>query len=364
MPVTEFECAIAKSQIGRYINGEKLGQAVVDQLESHIAACPRCKLVLEEKRNSLMSTIEADRQERIRATSDPIPMNTPMTTTPGNMAPQLDSPRPETFGALARKFSDPNEADPKAELRRQLEAMANKRTGHIEIPVVAPAFAHQEQTETVKLKVVTDEPVGKKNLIDAFALFKRTNEPQAENAPASPAHDATMKKPIAYMAGLTTVVIAMSLVAKNPTALFGPKANDARVVASTANKGKSEAAQRFAAIREKSKKKQAAKLAALKKKQAAQAFAKKDLDAAAPKGVAKSSSAPTVKPKVKTAKVALKASPKVAKRKVALLTNTARVTTKRGTNAQRFARPTRKAAAKKSVRTSPENGTVKIYAPN
>lgn len=362
MPVTEFECAIAKSQIGRYINGEKLGQAVVDQLESHIAACPRCKLVLEEKRNSLMSTIEADRQERIRATSDPIPMtsvpatSTAITNTPGNTAPQLDSPRPETFGALARKFSDPNEADPKAELRRQLEAMANKRTGHIEIPVVAPAFAHQEQTETVKLKVVQDEPLGKKNLMDAFALFKRTNESAAENAPASPAHDSTMKKPIAYMAGLTTVVIAMSLVAKNPTALFGPKANDTRVVTST-TKPKSEAAQKFAAIREKSKKQKAAKLAALKKKQAAQAFAKKPATPIATKPITAKPAAknPTAKPVVK------KATPvkKTAQRKAAMPENIARVTIKRSTSAHKF-----KGAPKRRATTAPENGTVKIYAPN
>ena len=338
MPVTEFECAIAKSQIGRYINGEKLGQAVVDQLESHIAACPRCKLVLEEKRSSLMSTIEADRQERIRATIDPIPM----TSVPGNSAPQLDSPRPETFGALARKFAEPVEGDPKTELRRQLEAMADKRTGQIEIPVVAPAFAHKEQTETVKLKVVEDEPIGKKSLIQAFALFKRINESEADNAPAnpaSPAHDATMKKPIAYMAGLTTVVIAMSLIAKNPTAMFGPKANDTRVVAAVpTTKSKSEAAQKFAAIREKSKKAQAAKVAALKKKAAAQAAAKK-------------------KPVVAKA-----TTPVVAKKKPVMPANIARVTTKRRISAQKFNRASK--PVRKSTAKTPENGTVKIYAPN
>ena len=354
MPVTEFECAIAKSQIGRYINGEKLGQAVVDQLESHIAACPRCKQLLEEKRNTLMSTIEADRQERIRATSDPIPMTattvatTPVTTAPGNTAPQLDSPRPETFGALARKFSDPAEADPKAELRKQLEAMANKRTGQIEIPVVAPAFAHQGQVETIKLQVVEDEPAGKKNLFEAFALFKRTSASEAEQAPANPTHDSTMKKPIAYMAGLTTVVIAMSLVAKNPTALFGPKANDARVVATT-TKPKSEAAQKFAAVREKSKKQQAAKLAALKKKQAAQEIAKKS----GPTPVA--AKAPTKKPAKKPATV--------AKKTTNLPENIARVTSKRKTSAHRFT-TTPKKTRKPTDSPSPENGTVKVYAPN
>jgi len=349
MPVTEFECAIAKSQIGRYINGEKLGQAVVDQLESHIAACPRCKLVLEEKRNSLMSTIEADRQERIRATSEPIPMTAP-TVSSGDMAPQLDSPRPETFGALARKFSDPAEPDAKIELRRQLEALANKRTGQIEIPVVAPAFAHQEQVETVKLQVVEHEPIGKRNLLEAFALFKRTKSTEAEEAPANPSDDASMKKPIAYMAALTTVVIAMSLVAKNPTALFGPKANDARVVAKApVTKPKSEAAQKFAAIREKSKKQQAAKLAALKKKQAAQDAAKKAT-------VAKTIKTPTI------AKPVAKLTPKVAAKKPSLPRNIAVVTSKRATKAQRFV--THKKPRTRTTPKAPENGTVKIYAPN
>ena len=349
MSVTEFECAIAKSQIGRYINGEKLGQAVVEQLESHIAACPRCKLVLEEKRNSLMSTIEADRQERIRTTVESIPMRTSSSQmTPGNTAPQLDSPRPETFGALARKFAEPVEGDPKAELRKQLEAMASKRPGHIEIPVVASAFAHQEQTETVKLTVAQEEPTGKKNLFEAFALFKRTNESEAENAPANPTQDVTMKKPIAYMAGLTTVVIAMSLIAKNPTAMFGPKANDTRVVAAPKQASpKSEAAQKFATIREKSKQKQAGKLAALKKKSAAQVAAKKTPK----KPVAVKETAPPV----------VKRSPQKVQRKSAPPTNIARVTTKRNRSAQRFSSKAKKPIKKAAT---PENGTVKIYAPN
>ena len=351
MPVTEFECAIAKSQIGRYINGEKLGQAVVDQLESHIAACPRCKLVLEEKRNSLMSTIEADRQERIRTTIEPVPMK----TSSGNMAPQLDSPRPETFGALARKFAEPVEGDAKAELRKQLEAMANKRTGYIDIPVTAPAaFAHRELAESTTPRVAEEEPIGKKNLMAAFALFKRTNEPEAENAPANPAHDVTMKKPIAYMAGLTTVVIAMSLIAKNPTTMFGPKANDARVATKApVTKPKTEAAQRFAAIREKSKKAQAAKLAALKKKAAAQ-------DAAKKKPVITGSTKPKAKAPSKTA--TQKATPAVAKRKPAPSTNLARVVSKRTTSAQRF-KSSKKSSVKRAPK-APENGTVKVYAPN
>lgn len=362
MPVTEFECAIAKSQIGRYINGEKLGQAVVDQLESHIAACPRCKLVLEEKRSSLMSTIEADRQERIRATTEPIAMtSSPLTSqipmSQGNTAPQLDSPRPETFGALARKFSDPVEGDPKAELRKQLEALANKRTGHIEIPVVAPAFAHQEQVETVKLMVVEEPIIGKKSLRDAFALFKRINEPEAENAPANPAHDATMKKPIAYMAGLTTVVIAMSLIAKNPTSLFGPKANDARVVTAVA-KPKSEAAQKFAAIREKSKKAQAAKVAALKKKAAAQAAAKKLKSAPAQQTLAKPLAKTVEKAPVK------ESNPVTSKNKTSPKPNLARVTSKRKTSSQKFSPRARQKSGANRAPKGPANGTVKVYAPN
>lgn len=351
MSVTDFECAIAKSQIGRYINGEKLGQAVVDQLESHIAACPRCRLVLEEKRNSLMSTIEADRQERIRATSDPIPMQSPVAAS----APQLSTPRPETFGALARKFSEPVEGDPKAELRRQLEQMANKRSSQVEIPVVAPAFAHAAQTETVKLEVFENETSVRKSVFDSLALFKRTNEPEAENAPANPAHDGTMKKPIVYMAGLTTVIIAMSLVAKNPTALFGPKANDARVVASVPTTTKSAAAQKFAAIREKSKKAQAAKLAALKKKAAAQAAAKKK----AAIGSVKSST-----PKSEVAKVApVKAKPTTATKKALSHRDHSVVTSKR-TAAQKFSTKTAANRASRKKASTPDNGTVKVYAPN
>jgi hypothetical protein len=130
--------------------------------------------------------------------------------------------------------------------------------------------------------------------------------------------------------------------------MFGPKANDTRVVATPKQASpKSEAAQKFATIREKSKKKQAEKLAALKKKSAAQVAAKKTPQ----KPVAVKETAPPV----------VKRSPQKVQRKSAPPTNIARVTTKRNRSAQRFSSKSKKPSTKAAT---PENGTVKIYAPN
>lgn len=325
MPVTEFECAIAKSQIGRYIKGEKLGQDVVHQLESHIAACPRCKALLEEKRNSLLTAIEADKEVRLQI---PEPTMKPMQS-----APATPAPSPETFGALARKYAEPTEGDPKAELRKHLLSMANKKPSTIEIPVVAPAFAHKSQTETVTLSLEDGgevSPEARKSFLSSFALFKRVTDTEAENAPANSGTDPTMRKPIAYMTGLTMVVIAMSVVAKNPTAMFGPKANDAQVKAAAVSTApKSVAAQKFAKVR---KQKPAPKISAaeLVKKVAAEKAKKKPV-------VTKKAQqfVPTDTPK-RSLKPVKKSSPKV----------------------RRAAKPVAKSTPKQ-----PENGTVKIYAP-
>lgn len=57
MPVQNIECQIAKAQLGRYLQGEKMDAEVVRQLEEHVATCPHCKEELAEKRNSLLAAL-------------------------------------------------------------------------------------------------------------------------------------------------------------------------------------------------------------------------------------------------------------------------------------------------------------------
>lgn len=57
MPVTDFECQIARSQIGRYLSGEALSSESMRQLDEHIADCPACKELVAERRAALMSML-------------------------------------------------------------------------------------------------------------------------------------------------------------------------------------------------------------------------------------------------------------------------------------------------------------------
>lgn len=57
MSVQNFECQIAKAQIGRYLSGDQLSGEAMEQLEDHIAGCPDCKQTLAEKRASLQAML-------------------------------------------------------------------------------------------------------------------------------------------------------------------------------------------------------------------------------------------------------------------------------------------------------------------
>src|SRR4051794_23286485 len=54
MPVTDFECQIARGQIGRYLGGGLLSPQAMTGLEEHLAECPGCKALVAERRASLV----------------------------------------------------------------------------------------------------------------------------------------------------------------------------------------------------------------------------------------------------------------------------------------------------------------------
>ena len=57
MPVSDFECQIARGQIGRYLDGGALSAGMMAGLESHLAECPECKGVVAERRASLLGSL-------------------------------------------------------------------------------------------------------------------------------------------------------------------------------------------------------------------------------------------------------------------------------------------------------------------
>src|SRR4051794_5108345 len=57
MQLQNFECQIAKAQIGRYLAGDALSDEAVHQLEEHIGKCADCKQNLAERRAVLQAML-------------------------------------------------------------------------------------------------------------------------------------------------------------------------------------------------------------------------------------------------------------------------------------------------------------------
>jgi len=62
MQLQNFECQIAKAQIGRFLAGDGLSDETVQQLEAHIAKCPDCKQNLAERKVVLQAVLSSGDQ--------------------------------------------------------------------------------------------------------------------------------------------------------------------------------------------------------------------------------------------------------------------------------------------------------------
>jgi hypothetical protein len=221
MSVTDFECAIAKSQIGRYIAGDNLAPEVARQLESHIDNCVRCKQLLQERKNTLEAMVSDDDEfgtrTKVSVKSDSIPMNAPITNGSSALKPDYM----EVLADNARKSLREKLKD-----SPRIEAAAQ---------VTVPAFAYQEAVPAET--ALASKATKKKGIgLSAFALFREVPE-ESYKPSLSPksirtakaafrSNNSDMKKPMMYLAGLCAVVAAMSFVLRDPTSLFGGRASE------------------------------------------------------------------------------------------------------------------------------------------
>ncbi|RYG24519.1 hypothetical protein EON82_10465 [bacterium] len=60
MPVTDFECKIARGQIDRYLGGELLSPVALGGLEEHLAECAECKAIVSERRAALLGKLNGE----------------------------------------------------------------------------------------------------------------------------------------------------------------------------------------------------------------------------------------------------------------------------------------------------------------
>ncbi len=79
MTVQEFECQIAKSQIGRYLGGEDLSETALGQLEVHLKECLSCRTALTERRQALQRMLlsESIEPRAVVHTESSAPAKTP-----------------------------------------------------------------------------------------------------------------------------------------------------------------------------------------------------------------------------------------------------------------------------------------------
>jgi anti-sigma factor RsiW len=60
MPVTDFECQIARGQIDRYLGGGLLSPTALSGLEEHLGECAACKKLVSERRAALLGKLNGE----------------------------------------------------------------------------------------------------------------------------------------------------------------------------------------------------------------------------------------------------------------------------------------------------------------
>jgi hypothetical protein len=145
MQAVNIECQIAQAQLRRYLTGEDMPSAVVNELETHLRNCPDCMAAAQTLRESLK-------------------------------------------GVLSSKISG------KPEPRREEPAMS-KAVATGKAAVQTPADVFDAPDEQFKHK---------------------------------PAKKKSNFKTLAYSGALALVLVLMSTIFKDPTALFGPRASEKR----------------------------------------------------------------------------------------------------------------------------------------
>jgi len=151
MQVANIECQIAQAQLRRYLTGEDMPNAVVNELETHLRNCPDCMSAAQTTRESLRGVLSS------KITGKPIAV-----------------------------VKEPIRREPKQEARIA-EAV---ESGHAAVQTPADVF---------------DAPDDQ---------FKHTAPKKNSNV-----------KTLAYSIGLALILVLMSTVFRDPTALFGPRAS-------------------------------------------------------------------------------------------------------------------------------------------
>ena len=105
MPVSEFECQIARGQIGRYLDGGALSAGMMAGLESHLAECPGCKTLVAERRAALLGSLGGATPTRAVVS---MPVENPLIAALRQKADEAEAPVAEEPSKTAPRYAEPS----------------------------------------------------------------------------------------------------------------------------------------------------------------------------------------------------------------------------------------------------------------
>lgn len=198
MSVANLECQIAQAQIARHLAGESLLPEVLADLEAHIESCASCAADLERRRAALQAMLGG---------SGAAPKSPARKTkTPNRRTP--DEPTVEPAGLAGDKpgsAPSASEIDPKdlEEFRR---------------------FMQQKRGSSIGRAAVETQPARRGRRWAGIDFLRSVRSVPGDEGLEPSRKPGLFVKPLLYSLALTGILIAMSTVLRDPTALFGERA--------------------------------------------------------------------------------------------------------------------------------------------
>ena len=163
MPLLDVECQLARGQVSRYLEGERLSENAIVQLEEHLNECPNCVDFFEAKKTYLKRLSELD------------------------AAP---APTHAVIEVLEAEVGEEASEEPSPQAKSLIEAILKHKT-HLD-KVVKPAGSAIDTNDSPK-----------------------------------PSRDLTAYyKPTMYLVGLALTLVLMGIFMKDPTRFLGDKVGE------------------------------------------------------------------------------------------------------------------------------------------